>query len=59
MNQFTLYGYSAGGLAVFTWIDTISDIIRKRNPNVIFTGLSDSGFFIDYKSLKTGTNDYE
>ena len=57
LDSFTLYGYSAGGLAMLTWLDTIKGIIN--NPQVKYMGLSDCGFFINYKSRKTGDNDYE
>ena len=51
-------GCSAGGLATFTWMDTIADQIHSRNPNTKVIGLPDSGFFVDYKSNTTGKNDY-
>jgi len=57
LDSFTLYGYSAGGLAMLTWLDTVKTIIN--NPLVKYMGLSDCGFFINYRSIKTGDNDYE
>ena len=58
MDTFVVNGCSAGGLATFTWAQTISDLIHKRNPNVKLFGLPDSGFFVDYISMRTGDNDY-
>lgn len=57
-DTFVVTGGSAGGLAVFTWLDTIRDMIHDQNPRVKVLGLPDSGFFIDYPSFITGTNDY-
>ena len=56
LDSFTLYGYSAGGLAMLSWLDRVRDNIN--NKNVKYMGLADCGFFINYKSLKTGDNDY-
>lgn len=53
LESFVLYGFSAGGLAVFTWIETIKQIILSRYEAAKFKGFSDSGFFVNYKSLKT------
>lgn len=42
-----LGGSSAGGLAVFTWIN----YLRKLLPSTIkLWGLSDGGYFVDYKN---------
>jgi hypothetical protein len=57
LDSFTLYGLSAGGLAMLSWLDRVRDIIN--NNQVKYMGLSDCGFFINYKSLKTRDNDYE
>ncbi len=57
-DTFVVNGCSAGGLAVYTWVDTIAKYIHGTNPAVNVLGLADSGFFIDYPSFKSGTNDY-
>lgn len=31
-DTFTLYGFSAGGLAVLTWIETFQSILFQKNP---------------------------
>ncbi len=54
-----LYGFSAGGLSVFSWIETIKPIILKYHSSVLFQGFSDSGFFVNYKSAVTHDNFYE
>ena len=57
-DTFVVNGCSAGGLAVYTWVDSIAEYIQATNRAVKVIGLADSGFFIDYPSFKTGTNDY-
>lgn len=57
-DTFVVNGCSAGGLATFTWLDTIAGYIHMANPKVKVYGLPDSGFFVDYPSNKTGKNDY-
>lgn len=57
-DTFVVYGCSAGGLATFTWVQTIADFIHSKNPQAKVIGLPDAGFFIDYPTLITGTNDY-
>lgn len=57
-DTFVVNGCSAGGLATYTWLDTIADMIHAANPAAKVFGLPDSGFFIDYPSHKTGVNDY-
>lgn len=57
-DTFVVYGCSAGGLATYTWVQTIADFIYSKNQNAKVIGLPDAGFFIDYPSLITGTNDY-
>ena len=57
-DTFVVYGCSAGGLAVYTWVESIAEMIHDRNPSVKVIGLPDSGFFVDYPSYMTGTNDY-
>jgi hypothetical protein len=32
MDSFMLYGFSAGGLGVFTWLETIKSIVLKTQP---------------------------
>lgn len=58
IDTFIVNGCSAGGLAVYTWLQPISDMILAENPKAKVFGIADSGFFIDYPSNKTGTNDY-
>ena len=58
MDTLVINGCSAGGLATFTWIETIADYVKNANPKVKVIGLPDSGFFVDYPSNQTGTNDY-
>ena len=57
-DSFMVNGCSAGGLAALTWLQPIADMIHAVNPKVKVTGLSDSGFFVDYPSFKTGKKDY-
>lgn len=57
-HTFVVNGCSAGGLATYTWLDSIAEYILATNPAVKVFGLPDSGFFIDYPSYKTGKNDY-
>eukprot|EP00347_Sterkiella_histriomuscorum_P004397 403360614 len=59
MDTFAVYGCSAGGLAVYTWLDHIKDRITKINPKIKFFGLADSGIFPIYKNLQTNDNLYE
>ena len=58
MDTLVVKGCSAGGLAAFTWLETISGYVKNANPNAKVIGLPDSGFFVDYPSNLTGTNDY-
>lgn len=58
MDTLVVYGCSAGGLAVFTWLETIGTYVKKANPNVKVIGIPDAGFFINYTSHRTGRNDY-
>jgi len=58
IDTFVINGCSAGGLAVYTWVDTIAQFIHGTNPAAKVYGLADSGFFLDYPSFKTGTNQY-
>ena len=58
-DSFVVYGCSAGGLAVYSWIDPIADILKKRNPFIKIKGLSDSGFTVDYPSMVTGKNEFK
>ena len=53
-DTFVVNGCSAGGLATYTWLDTIADMINEANPSTKVFGLSDSGFFIDYPSFEDG-----
>ncbi len=55
-DMFVVNGCSAGGLAIYTWVDYIADYIKQRNPVTKVCGLADSGFFIDYPSNLTGVN---
>ncbi len=58
MTEFVVNGGSAGGLAVYSWVDQIKEMIHSRNPQVKFFGLPDSGFFLNYTSNSTGDQDY-
>ncbi len=58
MDTLVISGCSAGGLATYTWIETIADYVKNANPKARVIGLADSGFFVDYASNKTGSNDY-
>jgi hypothetical protein len=57
-DTFVVNGCSAGGLATYTWIDTIAEMIHNANPFTKVFGLADSGFFVDYPSMESGINDY-
>ncbi len=39
-------------------MQTISEYIHEKSPYTKVIGLPDSGFFVDYPSNLTGTNDY-
>ena len=58
MDTFVVNGCSAGGLATYTWVDTIAEMIHAANPSAKVFGIPDSGFFVDYPSLITKKNDY-
>lgn len=58
MNSFVLTGCSAGALASYLWVDEIQKQIFSVNPKVNYFGVLDSGFFLDYKNVKTGDNEY-
>jgi Pectinacetylesterase len=58
-TDFVLQGCSAGALSTFAWADHFMDDIRAVNPNIRYYALPDSAFYVDYKSLKTGTFDYK
>jgi hypothetical protein len=57
-DTFVVFGCSAGGLAVMTWVDYIADRIHHRNPNTKVFGLADSGFLVDYPSFQTGKHEF-
>ncbi len=57
-HTFVVNGCSAGGLATYTWIDTIAQYIHGANPKTKVIGLPDSGFFVNYTSLMSGKFDY-
>lgn len=40
-------GFSAGGQAVFYWINYIGDLLKSKNPNMIIKGFCDGGIFLD------------
>ena len=58
LDTIVLNGCSAGGLAVFTWAETISSMIKAINPLTNVIAIPDSGFFLDYVSLRTSDNNY-
>lgn len=58
MDTFILGGFSAGGLAVYNWIDYIADRIKSVNPNVKVIGAPESGFFLNYTNQATHDCDY-
>jgi hypothetical protein len=58
IDNFVLYGCSAGGLAVLTWTDTIREMLLAKNPKIKFHALADSGYFVDYKNVQTKENDF-
>ena len=58
MDTFIVNGCSAGGLATYTWVDTVREWIHAVNPKVKVYGIADAGFFVDYASNKTGKHDY-
>lgn len=58
MDTLVVNGCSAGGLATFTWLETIGSYVLNANPKVKVIGLIDAGFFLDYPSNKTGKKDY-
>ncbi len=57
-DTFVAHGISAGGLAVYSWIDYIRKEIHLKNNKVKVIGVPDSGFFIDGYNLDTDSNDY-
>ena len=58
MDTLVINGCSAGGLATYTWLETIAGYVKNANPNARVIGLPDSGFFVDYESNFTGRHDY-
>lgn len=58
VTNFTVDGCSAGGLAVYTWLDYIHDDIKKINPNLTFFGVAQSGMFEDQYNYATHDHDY-
>jgi hypothetical protein len=54
MDTLVINGCSAGGLAVYTWLETIGTYAKKANPKLKVVGLPDSGFILDYPSIVTG-----
>jgi len=58
MDTLVINGCSAGGLAAFTWLETIGIYAKNANPKLNVIGLPDSGFFLDYPSNLTGKNEY-
>ena len=58
MTDFVLNGCSAGGLAVYSWVDYFRDVIFAVNPKVKYFGLSDSGIFLNIKNVNTRDNDF-
>jgi hypothetical protein len=58
MDTLVVNGCSAGGLATFTWLETIGSYVLNGNPKVKVIGIPDAGFFVDYASNITGRNDY-
>jgi O-palmitoleoyl-L-serine hydrolase len=59
LEMFILSGCSAGGLATYYWSDYLQAKLQARNPKLLFFGLPDSGFFIDYKSAQTNDNSFK
>jgi len=47
MEEMVVAGCSAGGLAVWLGLDAMADQIHQANPDVLVTGLPDSGWFPD------------
>jgi hypothetical protein len=58
-DTFIVYGCSAGGVATYTWVDSIAEIIKPRNPKIKIKGLPDSGFTVNYPSMVTGKYEFE
>lgn len=58
MAVISINGCSAGGLATYSWLDQISERVKKINPSVKVFGMADSGMFPIYDSLRTGTEYY-
>ncbi|KRX07973.1 hypothetical protein PPERSA_10608 [Pseudocohnilembus persalinus] len=52
-------GSSAGGLAVYTWLDFIAEDLIKQNPNIQVIGLPDAGFFLNQQSYLNGEYVYQ
>ncbi len=47
-NKIVLAGSSAGGMAVYLWIDYLRGLVK--NPNKVY-GIADSSIFMDPESL--------
>ena len=58
MTDMVVYGCSAGGLAVYTWIDYINDRFKAINSKLNFYGYADSGLFLIYPMINTNDNYY-
>ena len=48
IEKVVITGGSTGGYVTYTWINFIQEMFQKINPNLIFYGIPDSGFFVDY-----------
>ena len=58
MDTLVINGCSAGGLATFTWLETIGTYALTANPNLKVIGISDAGFILDYPSNLTGIKEF-
>ena len=51
-------GQSAGAQAALSWVDALKGLIQYSNPGTKVFAAIDSGIFMDFKNLKTGTQFY-
>lgn len=57
-KRFVITGESAGGLATYTWVDYLSEKLKKINPNMTVYGIPDSGIFLDYPNATSRKMDF-
>jgi len=57
VDMIVLSGCSSGGAAAILWTQYFADFVKNKNKNTAVLGISQGGYFIDYKNLKTKDHD--